>query len=624
MNLASARLGRPDFHVLRKFLRVMDIRVSYYALPIALRIAIAALDAAAMWLLIPLGRGLATNDLGFVWAWPGFAVLRRTLPADSWLVASPNRGAFITLVAMILLASVASAGLGYVVAIVCAYRNGQYAARVRAHTLERYLSFGKLYFDRNAQGDVHAALGHSHVVVRILELIEQAIHSCLALSAQLAVMVVISWRLTLLMLLVVPVMRYMDRWIVGRIAAATARLTADELALGRRTFNILSCLALVKSYRFEAPTHRRYQEAVEGLRQRTFARERFAAVAAPLQQTVMLSTLLIVVLAAVAFTRTDATAELGAICAFLLIARRTFPMLWFVTDLRVGLAGVWSPLAQLTALFDDHDKFFVGDGARGFRGLTEGIEFRNHAFAYADGAPVLSGLSCFIPAGRTVAIVGETGCGKTTMLSLIARLYDGPPGSLLVDGVDIRDYSLSSLLPRLALVSQDPWLFNDTLRNNLVVGLNREVGADEMAAVLTRACLEDVVRRLPHGLETEIGDRGVRLSGGEQQRVSIARALLRGADVLLLDEATAALDTMTERKVQRALEESGHGRTVIVVAHRLSTVRHADKILVIDKGRLIEEGTWAELMAKGGAFFSLWQAQTRSPNQRAHVRWTTR
>jgi subfamily B ATP-binding cassette protein MsbA len=605
--------------VVRMLLQVMNVRIWLYAVPVALKMASSILDAGAMALLIPLGKGIAGSDFGFVWSWPGFAQLRDALPLAGPLADSPNRTAFLTLVALLVLASVASAALGYPAAIVSAYRNGIYAARVKAFTLQRYLSFGKLYFDRTPQAHVHEVLEYARVVLRILDLAENTVNAVLRVATQLVVMVAISWPLTLLTLVVVPVMRYTDRWIVRKTGAAAARAMEEELALSARVFNILSCIPLVKVFRNEAQTHQRYQEAVERVRRRTLARATISAIVAPLQNTVTLGTLFVVVLAALAFTRSDHTAELGALCAFLLIARRVMPMVWLFTDLRVGLADTWPELARLATVFDDRDKFFVLGGPREFRGLHRGLEIRSLDFSYRPEVSVLAGLSFEIPAGRTVAIVGETGCGKTTVLSLIARLYDCPPASIFLDGADIRSFSLESLARRMALVSQEPWLFNDTLRNNLLFGLEREVDDAELASILAQARLHDLVARLPRGLDSDIGDRGVKLSGGEKQRLSIARALLRNADILLLDEATASLDTRTERLIQRALEASSQGRTVIIVAHRLSTVRHADKILVMDSGRLIEEGTWTELMAAAGALSRLWHAQTRPGGIRGEI-----
>lgn len=600
-----------DLHTLRRFARMMNVRLSLYAVPLGVRAAATAVDGVAMILLIPLGKGIAGNDFEFLWRWPGFARLHEAFLAAGPLADAPNQVAFVALGAAILLASIASIGLGYLATVLCAYRNGTYVTRVNTFTLERCLSFGKLHFDRTPQAHVHEALGYSHVVLRILDLLENAAGSLLQLVTQVVVMVAISWPLTLLMLVMLPAMRYTDRFIVSRTGAAAGRLAAEELVLGTRVFNILSCVPLIKACRFEEQTLQRYREAMEDVRRLTFARQAISGIAGPLQQTVSLCTLLVVILVAVAFMRSDGMAELGALCAFLLIARRAMPTLWLITDLRIGLADAWPQLSRLVALFDDDDKCFVRGGTREFSGLRVGLEVRNLSFAYRDGLRVLSGLSFHVPAGRTVAIVGETGCGKTTVLSLLARLYECPPGSIFVDGVDLRSFSLASLSRRIALVSQEPWLFNDTLRNNLLFGLDRDVHAAELDDVLRRARLDSVVGYLPDGLDSEIGDRGVKLSGGEKQRVSIARALLRRADILLLDEATASLDTETERRVQRALEESSRGRTVIIVAHRISTVRHADRIVVMGGGRVIEEGPWSHLTTANGAFARLWRAQTQ-------------
>jgi ABC-type multidrug transport system fused ATPase/permease subunit len=298
-------------------------------------------------------------------------------------------------------------------------------------------------------------------------------------------------------------------------------------------------------------------------------------------------------------------------CAFLVVAKRAVPLLGFATTLRVGLAQARPPLERLAAVFDDNDKCFVQSGPREFHGLRHGIEFRNLWFSYVDGLPVLRGLNALLPAGETTALVGETGCGKTTVASLLARLYECPPGSVLLDGVDIREFSRESLARRIAFVGQDAWLFNDTLRENLLIGLDRHVGDDELEVALARVRLGGLLATLPEGLDTEIGDRGLKLSGGEKQRLCIARALLRNADLVLLDEATAALDSRTERDVLEALEEATRGRTVVAIAHRLSTIRHAAKILVMDRGRVIQEGNFNELVHMPGTFAAMWHAQTR-------------
>ena len=206
-------------------------------------------------------------------------------------------------------------------------------------------------------------------------------------------------------------------------------------------------------------------------------------------------------------------------------------------------------------------------------------------------------------------MVGRSGAGKTTLVDLIARFYEVAPGAIRFDGVDIRSFSLDSLHGRMAIVSQDVWLLNRTVRDNLTFGLDQPAGDDELYEALGDVLLEDFVRGMSSGLDTEVGDRGVRLSGGQRQRLALARALLRDPEILILDEATSALDSVVELNVARAIQQRAAGRTLILIAHRLSTIRDADQILVLDEGRLVESGSWAELLERQGEFAALHAAQ---------------
>jgi len=206
------------------------------------------------------------------------------------------------------------------------------------------------------------------------------------------------------------------------------------------------------------------------------------------------------------------------------------------------------------------------------------------------------------------AIVGPTGSGKTTIVNLLLRFYDCPPDSIFIDGVDIRKFSLKSLRQHMALVSQETLLFNDTLRANIAYGIDN-ISDKQIMDVIEKARLYDFIMKLPQGLNTLIGDRGVQLSGGEKQRVSIARAILKGSEILILDEATSSLDTRTEKLIQEAIEKAAENKTVIAIAHRLSTIKNADKIVVIEDGRIIEKGLMQDLLARKGKFYRYWQEQ---------------
>lgn len=236
------------------------------------------------------------------------------------------------------------------------------------------------------------------------------------------------------------------------------------------------------------------------------------------------------------------------------------------------------------------------------------IMFDNVSFAYADGRPVIRGLSLNVAAGETVAFVGATGAGKTTIASLLLRFYEPQSGRILLDGCDIRELTQESLRRQIGLVQQDVFLFGDSVRYNIAYA-KPDATADEVQAAAKAAAADEFIQKLPAGYDTEVGERGVKLSGGQKQRLAIARVFLKNPPVVVLDEATSALDNITEQQIQRELDELAVGRTTLIIAHRLSTIRHADKIVVLDEGSVVECGTHEELLARRGHYFALYSKQ---------------
>jgi len=240
-------------------------------------------------------------------------------------------------------------------------------------------------------------------------------------------------------------------------------------------------------------------------------------------------------------------------------------------------------------------------------GLNKEIVFKDIWFSYANHA-VLKGINLEVQKGQILAVVGSSGAGKTTLLDLIPRFYDPQQGQISVDNVDIKDITLKSLRQQIGIVTQETILFNDTIKANIAYG-RMEASSQEIEQAAKQAHAHDFITRLPLGYDTVIGDRGTKLSGGERQRIAIARALLKNPTILILDEATSQLDSESERLVQEALDTLMKGRTVFVIAHRLSTVKNAHKIIVIDSGRISEQGTHSELISKSGLYKKLYIMQ---------------
>lgn len=269
-----------------------------------------------------------------------------------------------------------------------------------------------------------------------------------------------------------------------------------------------------------------------------------------------------------------------------------------------GIAG----FRRYTELLDTEPDIADRPGAVTVGGLKGDIEYRGVSFGYGDGKPVLRGIDLTIHAGETIAFVGPSGAGKTTMCSLLPRFYEVSAGAISIDGIDIRDMTLASLRGQIGIVQQDAFLFGGSIRENIAYG---RLGAsdDAIADAARRAQLDGMISGLPAGYDTIIGERGVKLSGGQKQRLAIARMFLKNPPILILDEATSALDTETEREIQKSLAELAEGRTTLVIAHRLATIRGADRIVVVSESGVVEQGSHSELIRAGGIYRRLHDAQ---------------
>ena len=298
----------------------------------------------------------------------------------------------------------------------------------------------------------------------------------------------------------------------------------------------------------------------------------------------------------------------GQLMAFLSAMMLAYQPLKSVANTQTIMQEGVAAAARVFPILDIEPAIVASAGAKPIELADGAIRFEDVHFVYGDGTPALKGVSIDIPRGHTVALVGPSGGGKSTILNLVPRFYDPASGRVTIDGQDIRDVTIASLRQSIGLVTQEPFLFDDTVRANIAYG-RPEASDAEIERAARNAAAHDFITALPKGYDTRVGEAGMKLSGGQRQRVAIARAMLRNAPILLLDEATSALDTASELQVQSALAALMKGRTTLVIAHRLSTIKHADAIYVIDGGRVVEKGTHGALVAQGGLYAELSRTQ---------------
>ncbi|MEQ8272260.1 MAG: ABC transporter ATP-binding protein [Deltaproteobacteria bacterium] len=596
--------------LLRWGVEVTGARPLHYVPTLGANFVAAALDGAAMALLVPLGDGIARGTFDEVWSRPAIAAVRSVLPFELALESWSTARSFLTLLLLIFVLLTLQALTTYAAAIAAYARDARYFLRTQGALLERYLGFGKAYFDARSSADVQTTLGYSSAILRVMGLSETLVSNVVRGAALFAVLLAISTSMTLVLLAVGPVLYIALNRLVRRVNQVADAIKVNEMETNRKVFNALTSIPLVKAYSRERSAVDDYVTLLDRRQALSLKRVKTTDIVAPLQKAIGFAALFALAGFAVWQADSGGTQELSRFCAFLLVARRALPTFEAFGQFRVALADVRPQLVRLADVLTDDDKGLVASGSEPMGPLTDAIEFRGLKFAYADGTSVFDGVSFVARAGETTALVGPSGCGKSTVASLLLRLYDCPPNQIFLDGVDIRELDLRKLRERITVVTQDVVLFHDTLRENLVFGLDDRPGDDALRQVLETVQLDALLDTLPAGLDTHLGDRGVLLSGGQRQRVSIARALLRSSDVLILDEATSALDSENERAVQDALDRVREGRTTIVIAHRLGTIRGADQILVFGEDGIVERGTHAALLAQGGRYAQMWRAQS--------------
>jgi len=444
----------------------------------------------------------------------------------------------------------------------------------------------------------------------ITELVTRTTQNVAQILATLAALLAMSLKLTLLSFVIAPLLTVAMQPLLRRLRRGYRRSRNDFGEAASVLQEVVSGVRMVKSFggegyeddRFGAASHR-YSDGMVRI-------NRVSALSQPVTEMIgMAIAVLILWIGAIDVLDGRGMSAAGLI-VFMTMVMRLLPPLKQISQAPTTAQQALAAAERLFDVLDRPTEEQTDRGTKRIAALERAVEFQNVSFAY-DDEPVLRDVSFTARRGTVVALVGASGAGKTTLVDLIPRFYEPTSGSIRFDGVDSREIALASLRALTGIVSQDTVLFNDTVRNNIAYGVSGRYGQERIERAARAANAHDFIMELPQGYDTILGERGTRLSGGQRQRLAIARALLVDPPILILDEATSALDTESERLVQEAVDRLLTGRTVFVIAHRLSTVANADLILVLDRGRIVERGTHAELLAERGAYFRLHSLQFR-------------
>ncbi len=501
-------------------------------------------------------------------------------------------------------------GIGiYVTAVSLQYVANRVVMDLRNEMFARLVELPASFYAGHASGELISKLTFdvTQLAEASTKVLADLVKDSLTLFGLLGYMLYLNWRLSLVVLLIAPVVALVVRSVSGRLRRMSKMFQRSMGGITHVAEEAITGNKVVRVFSGQTYEKQRFGDASNTVRKFAMKVIMSASAIGPIIQIVVAVTMAVIVyVAGLLFAKDLMT--VGSFVAFFTAMGMMMAPIKRLTNLNVHIQRGLAAAESVFELIDEPAEFDTGTHC--VQHVRGDIEFNQIDFSYPDAESLsLTEINLSIRSGETIALVGASGSGKTTLVGLLPRFFHTSSGYISIDGIDIEDFNLESLRQHIALVSQDVVLFNDSVRNNIAYGSMRNFEDSRIEAAAKAAHAMEFIEEMPKGMATEIGENGVRLSGGQRQRLAIARALLKDAPILIMDEATSALDTESERYIQEAMETLRTGRTCIIIAHRLSTIENADRIVVIDEGRIIETGSHTELLQEQGQYARLHQMQ---------------
>lgn len=552
------------------------------------------------------------------WNTPGMGTKDIALNNLYWYVTEaignfgPNRVLMLLCVFLIIMTALKTACYFGASAVMVPIRTG-IVKDMRMEIYNKIITLPLGFFSQERKGDIIARMSGDvqEVETSITSALDMLIKNPILILFYMGMLLYISWQLTLFVLVFAPVML----WLMGLIGRKLKRQSTEAQALWSDTMSqveeTLGGLRVIKAFRAEKKMAGRFDNVTSAMRDKNTHVATRQASAHPVSEFLGTAMIAIVLWVGGMFILSEHSVVDAPTFIFYMVI--LYSVIQPIKDLSKAAYGIPKGLAsmeRIDAILNAESTVTEAENARPIKQFNDRITFHDVKFLYKDGTKeILKGINLEIPKGKTIAIVGASGAGKSTLVDLIPRFYDPQVGRVSIDGIDIRQLKIGDLRALMGNVNQDPILFNDTIFNNIAFGVEGAT-QEQVEAAARIANAHDFIMEKDEGYQTNIGDRGVKLSGGQRQRISIARAILKNPPILILDEATASLDTESERIVQEALDKLMSSRTTIAIAHRLSTIKNADEIIVLDEGRIVERGRHEDLIALGGYYKKLNEMQS--------------